>query len=417
MKRARRSSCTSGGTCGATSLAAAPSTGEYLNAPTRSSCASSSQSSNSSNSASVSPGKPTMKVLRIVRSGQVSRQRANALERFLHLAWAPHALEHRGAAVLERDVEIGQHLSLGHQRNHVVDMRIRIHVVHAHPDAELAQPARQVEETRFVFLPTPLGLAVTDVDAVSRGVLRDDQQLLDAGARELFAFAQHFVDGSAGQQAAHRRNDAEAALVVAALGDLEIRVVTRREPDALRRHQVDEGIVLRRQVLVHRAHHFFIGLRAGDLQHARMALENPLGPRAQAAGDDDLAVLLQRLADGVERLVHRRIDEAAGVHHHDVGGVVTRRDLVTLGAQPRDDAFGIHQGLGAPEADEPDFWLAAAHWGAVWYSPSRVFPARNQKNEQKLGVWGVHGSGRPRAVVRAPFSRVPGRLVHGRASS
>ena len=55
-------------------FAAAPSTGEYLKQPTRSSCASSSHARSSSNSASVSPGKPTMNVLRSVRSGQPRRQ-------------------------------------------------------------------------------------------------------------------------------------------------------------------------------------------------------------------------------------------------------------------------------------------------------------------------------------------------------
>ena len=98
----------------------------------------------------------------------------------------------------------------------------------------------------------------------------------------------------------------------------------RREPDALRRHEIEEGIVLGRQVLVHGADHIFIGVRAGDLQHLGMALEDALGPRAQAAGDDDLAVVLQRLADGVERFVDGRVDEAAGVHHHDIGRVVAK---------------------------------------------------------------------------------------------
>jgi hypothetical protein len=64
--------------------------------------------------------------------------------------------------------------------------------------------------------------------------------------------------------------------------------------------EIYERIVLRRQMLVHRAHHFFIGVRAGHLEHLGMTLEDALGPGAEASGDDDLAVLLQRLADGVE---------------------------------------------------------------------------------------------------------------------
>jgi len=57
------------------SVTTAPSTGEYLKQPTRSSCASSSHCSSSSNSDSVSPGKPTMKVLRKTRSGHSARHR------------------------------------------------------------------------------------------------------------------------------------------------------------------------------------------------------------------------------------------------------------------------------------------------------------------------------------------------------
>ena len=139
-----------------------------------------------------------MNVLRIVRSGQTSRHALMRASVFSTWPGPLHALEHGGAAVLERDVEVGQHLALGHQRDHVIDVRIRIHVVHAHPDAELAQAAREIEEARFVFLPAPLAFAVTDVDAIGRGVLRDHQQLLHAGARQLLAFAQHFVDGPAG---------------------------------------------------------------------------------------------------------------------------------------------------------------------------------------------------------------------------
>ena len=50
--------------------------------------------------------------------------------------------------MLEGDVEIGQHLALGHQLDHVVDMRIGIDVVQPHPGAERAEFAGEVEEPR-----------------------------------------------------------------------------------------------------------------------------------------------------------------------------------------------------------------------------------------------------------------------------
>ena len=41
--------------------------------------------------------------------------------------------------MLEGNVEIGQHLSLRHQRQDLIDMRVRIDVVQAHPGAEAAE--------------------------------------------------------------------------------------------------------------------------------------------------------------------------------------------------------------------------------------------------------------------------------------
>ena len=88
-------------------------------------------------------------------------------------------------------------------------------------------------------------------------------------------------------------------------------------------------------------------LRAGDRQHAGMRLKNPLRAFAQATGDNDLAIFGHRLADGVQRFSHRRIDEAAGVHHHHIGIVVGLHDVITLDLQLGEDALGVDQRLGA----------------------------------------------------------------------
>ena len=87
-----------------------------------------------------------------------------------------------------------------------------------------------------------------------------------------------------------------------------------------------------------------------------MLFADHVGLGAEAAGDDDAAVFRQRVADGVERLVARRIQEAAGVDDDQVGAVMLARDLVAFGAQPRDDALGIDERLRASEADETDAW-------------------------------------------------------------
>jgi hypothetical protein len=49
---------------------------------------------------------------------------------------ALHALEHVGVRVLERHVQVGQHAAGGHQRQHLVDVRVRVDVVQPHPGAE-----------------------------------------------------------------------------------------------------------------------------------------------------------------------------------------------------------------------------------------------------------------------------------------
>ena len=54
----------------------------------------------------------------------------------------------------------------------------------------------------------------------------------------------------------------------------------------------------------------------------RLAHDSPPRLGAEAAGDDDLAVLGERLADRVERFGDRGVDEAAGVDDHQVGAGV-----------------------------------------------------------------------------------------------
>ena len=57
-----------------------------------------------------------------------------------------------------------------------------------------------------------------------------------------------------------------------------------------------------RHGLVHVLHHRLVLLRSGDGEHAGMGGEDAIRLDPEAAGDDDLAVLRQRLADGRKRL-------------------------------------------------------------------------------------------------------------------
>jgi hypothetical protein len=68
----------------------------------------------------------------------------------------------------------------------------------------------------------------------------------------------------------------------------------------------------------------------------------------QAPRDHDFAVLGERLADRLERLLDRGVDEAAGVDDDEVGTGVILGGFVALGAQLREDALGVDQRLRTP---------------------------------------------------------------------
>src|SRR4029079_10014271 len=101
--------------------------------------------------------------------------------------------------------------------------------------------------------PPPFRFGVADIEAIGAGILRDDEKLLHARRDEALGFAHDIVELTALQSPAKRRNDAEAAAIVAALGDLQIGVVPRRQPEALRRDQIEIGIVRSRHRLFERS--------------------------------------------------------------------------------------------------------------------------------------------------------------------
>ena len=165
--------------------------------------------------------------------------------------------------------------------------------------------------------------------------------------------------------------------------------MTGCQPHALGGDQVEEGIVLRRQMLMHCAEHVLIRVRSGYLQNSGVTLEYSLRSRAQATRDDDAAVLLQRLPDSLQRLIDRGVDKAAGVDDNDIGGVVAGSHLIPFSPQLRKDPLGIHQGLGAAEADESDFRCAAAgHARYRAVSPDGRAPGGNKKRAAMLDAAG-----------------------------
>ena len=133
-----------------------------------------------------------------------------------------------------------------------------------HPGAEAAEFAREIDKFRPHLAVAKRAFRIAQVQSVSAGVLRNDEQFLDAGGDELFGLAEHVGGWARDEIAAQARNDAERAAVVAALGNLQIGVMPGCELDALCRHEIEERIVRRRDRLMDGADDAFVGLRAAD---------------------------------------------------------------------------------------------------------------------------------------------------------
>ena len=103
---------------------------------------------------------------------------------------------------------------------------------------------------------------------------------------------------------------------------------------------------------MHRVDHALILLRAGDRQHLRKPVGDLLRLVTHAAGDDDLAVLVQRGADRGERFLLGAVEEAAGVDDDEIGSGMLAGELIAFRAQPRDDALAVDQRFRAAERDE-----------------------------------------------------------------
>ena len=120
----------------------------------------------------------------------------------------------------------------------------------------------------------------------------------------------------------------------------------------MRGQEIEERIVRRRGRFMDRPHDGVKILRAGDPAKFWKFFQDRVRLRAHAAGDDDLAVFGERLADRIERLRLRAVEEAAGVDDDEIGALVLARQRIALGAEPGDDALGIDQRLRAAERNE-----------------------------------------------------------------
>ncbi len=140
-----------------------------------------------------------MKVLRITISGQASRQRWMRSRFFSPLAGRFMRFSTSGWLCWNGTSRYGSTRPAAISGTISSTLRVRVHVVQAHPGAvgcgNLAQRLHQLQHARLDRLAVPEARAVLHVHAVGRGVLADHQQLLHAAFEQRLGLGQHIADG------------------------------------------------------------------------------------------------------------------------------------------------------------------------------------------------------------------------------
>ena len=363
-----------------------PSSSEYPKTPVTSIRASTRKSHSVWRSSSVSPGNPTITLERTPGLGRVPADPLEQAEEALRVPEAAHPAQHRGAGVLEGQVEVRRHAGRPRDRLDQAGTGLGgLQVGHPHPvDAvhrgQLGQQGLEQPE-------------VAEVLAVGRGVLADQEQLAGALLGEPARLLQDVAGAAADEGAAEAGDRAERAAPVAAAGELEgghraaVEATAyaagagrrsahahvgrgRMTGDAERggvaldrrdRQQLapvlrgvglvglprDDRAQPRRDVgvVVEAEHRVGLGQRLGEV------LAVALGQAAH--GHDGLGVpgLLEvgGLEQGVDRVLLGRLDEAARVDDHGLGVGGVRDEQEAAGLQPPGQLLGVDLVAGAPE--------------------------------------------------------------------
>ena len=154
----------------------------------------------------------------------------------------------------------------------------------------MPQLTRQIGDMAAHLAVFPRVHVIFAIQPVGGGILRDHQQLAHAIIDQLFGLAQDRMGRAADQFATHFGDDAELALVVTALGNLEIAVVARCQLHTGGGQQVHEGVRVGRHGRVDGIQNLFVLMRPRHGHDARVVFPDVVRLGSQTAGHDDLAV-------------------------------------------------------------------------------------------------------------------------------
>ena len=151
------------------------------------------------------------------------------------------------ADVLQRHVDVAGDLrAFGDRADELVAPVRRMGVEQADPEIaldrlQLAEQGGEGGAAGGVDRRARVGPLLPGVHAEEGRVLGNEVELLHALGHELARLGDHAFDRAAAVPAADLRDDAEGARVVAALGDLDVGEMARREAEARRVVVGDEG--------------------------------------------------------------------------------------------------------------------------------------------------------------------------------
>ncbi len=209
--------------------------------------------------------------------------------------------------------------------------------------------------------------ALSEIPSVERRVLGDEDQLSYPARGERLGFAHDRVGRPAPVVPAQRRDDAEGALVVAALGHLDVRIVPRcgeharavgvvqirwEARDQLQRDDASGAAALDGADDFRHVAGSEHGVDLRDLRLQLVAIPLAQAPRHHQAPAGAGLLQLRQLEDRIDRLLLGRIDERARIddEHLRLGGI-GRQHVARLLRQAHHD-LGVDEVLGAAEGDK-----------------------------------------------------------------
>ena len=120
--------------------------------------------------------------------------------------------------------------------------------------------------------------------------------------------------------------------MVAALGDLQIAVMARRQFDIRLGDQVDIRTLGGRGIGMDRVHHLFVLMRTCHGEDLRMGSADGVGLLTHAAGHDHTTIFCDCFAYGSKAFFLGRIEKAACIHKDHIGTGVIRAHRIAIRA-------------------------------------------------------------------------------------